>query len=579
MLSLFLFPCTTASFDLRAFLCSSQRAEWIFAIFYWEVLTDFPFLAGSASDSQAHRLHSDSENDQSYYSDVPSASIRGLTAIDKLFSKLGTSHSNKACTSNSDAVKSTISPTVSSTGISLLDDIFASATRPAPVVAVTGNSQSPNNIGVQPSTIFSPQPSTGSSGPQILNAQVLNNILTGSTPSRTSSVVSHPSSREGDNEDDGKSDSPPTVLDEDSDCQTQRPRTGPNVARVTGTDLLNTSGTRPGQKINGDVTPRPPWNGLHRTSSVNETSCLTVRRTSNTSPAPPPCPVSDAKPKPGSHRPLVPFESDSELWPYKQKPDEDSSAIDDDCDIVELNFEETSVLSDPEAFTRVLKQKKSAIALREATGRGNGHPPVSVEKGKGKNRKKTKKERDANEKEEIENGWDLPPSSSAPQGVGMELVFGKSRALISPSLAFFTESSSSTVPAAEIKTPTMTATLTLTGHDVNSSTGSKAKHKIPNGYSKLNGHAAPSTPDPEAVKDSIVHAIEAQAQPVSPVDKNEFMREVVNLIHVIPFFLVYDVNFANESTRLTKPSSRNFIKNTWPVVCRPIPPHLPLFDS
>jgi hypothetical protein len=208
---------------------------------------------------------------------------------------------------------------------------------------------------------------------------------------------------------------------------------------------------------------------------------------------------------------------------------------------VELNFEETSVLSDPVAFTRVLKQKKSAIALREsdalnATGRGNGNLSVSVEKGKGKNRRKTKKERDANEKEEIENGWDLPPSSSVPQGVGMELVFGKSRASISPSPAVFTESSFSTVPAAEIKTPTMTATLTLAGHDADSSTGSRAKHKIPNGYPKLNGHGAASTLDPKVVKDSIVHAIEAQARPVSPLQKNEFMREVVNLIHVILFF-------------------------------------------
>lgn len=532
-MTLFPFSQTNVSFDLR--ICAYLRSRMAYLIFdiifISGAATDFLFLAGSTSDSQAHGLQSDNENDQSYYSDAPSSSIRGLTAIDKLFSKLGTSNSfsasprGQASASKSDVVKNMTSHPVSLTGKSLLDDIFASATLPA-----ASASEPPNSIGIQPSKILSPQPSIGTSGPQILNAQVLSNILTGSTPSRASSVVSHPSSREGDNEDDSHSDSPSTVLDDDSDFQKQPPHSSLKVARVAGTGLLNTFGPRP---INGDVTPRPPWNGLHRTSSVNEASSLMGTTSSST----PPCPMADARQNPDLHRPLVPFESDSELWPYSQK-FEENSATDDDGDIVELNFEETSVLSDPEAFTRVLKQRKSAIALREAgavnaASRGNGNPCVSVEKGKGKNRRKTKKERDAKEREEIEKGWDLPPSTPAPMGVSMGQVLGNNRALTLPSPTVVTEKSLSAV---ENNTPTMTTSLTLAGHDTSSSIASKAKHKVPNGHSKVNGSA--SIFDHEAVKDSIIHAFEVQTRPVSPMNKKEFMREVVTLIHVIASFIV-----------------------------------------
>jgi hypothetical protein len=108
----------------------------------------------------------------------------------------------------------------------------------------------------------------------------------------------------------------------------------------------------------------------------------------------------------------VPFASDSELWPYTQGPVQENSHSDpdedgDDGDIVELNFEETSVLSDPEAFKKALQRKKSGLKAAEVPV--NGHRNVngvSGEKEKGRRNRKNKKER-----REIEERWDIPPPS------------------------------------------------------------------------------------------------------------------------------------------------------------------------
>jgi len=114
----------------------------------------------------------------------------------------------------------------------------------------------------------------------------------------------------------------------------------------------------------------------------------------------------------------VPFASDSELWPYTRGPVQENSHSDlddddDDGDIVELSFEETSVLSDPEAFKKALQRKKSG--LKEVETSVNGHRYVNgtsspfSEKEKGKENKKSRKERDAIARREIEESWDIPP--------------------------------------------------------------------------------------------------------------------------------------------------------------------------
>ncbi|KAI6122028.1 hypothetical protein F5141DRAFT_1094344 [Pisolithus sp. B1] len=78
---------------------------------------------------------------------------------------------------------------------------------------------------------------------------------------------------------------------------------------------------------------------------------------------------------------LVPFETDSDLWPYPRPP-----LVETDSDVIELDFADTSASSDPNAFEKRCKGKKQ---------------------------KKGKKDK-PKEREEIEKSWDVP----APMRVG-----------------------------------------------------------------------------------------------------------------------------------------------------------------
>ncbi|KAG1762848.1 hypothetical protein EDD22DRAFT_1050486 [Suillus occidentalis] len=98
-------------------------------------------------------------------------------------------------------------------------------------------------------------------------------------------------------------------------------------------------------------------------------------------------------PKPRS---LIPFEADSDLWPYPRAP-----FVEADSDIIELDFADTSALSDPDAFAKEQRSKNRR----------------SQKKG----RKEREKDRER-EREEIEKSWDVPPPVKAvplpqPQGV------------------------------------------------------------------------------------------------------------------------------------------------------------------
>jgi hypothetical protein len=487
------------------------------------------FSAGSTSDSQAQRIQSDSENERSYYSDAPNSMNRGaLSDIDKLFLKLGSPPPPSSQEGNSIAQSDSLKPStaVTLTGNALLNQIFASASgpAPAPTANATAGTSSTNR---RSTTVFSPQPSIGTPGPQILNSQVLTSMLTGSAPSRASSVVSHPSSREGDNE--GGSDSPSTVLDEDSDYQNYR-STRKRAPR-TNADLRNGNAARLVQKVNGDVTPRLPLNGLQRTSSVAETSSTTstTRPTNHVNP-PAPFSVRDASFN-AMNGDLTPFESDSDLWPSSQP---STTTTDDDyaSDIVEINFEDTSLLSDPD-FTKVVKQKKSAVMLRQADAPNaavrplNGSANSSVsEKVKGKNRRKSKKE-----KEDVQKGRDLPPiSPTAIRGTGIERIVENGHPSPSRSLSSVS-SQPKPVPAAglEMKTPTLSGPMLLPRNGSGSS--SKSRGKMVNGHKAeaLNGNGVT---DPEAVRLSMAQVLLGHGQPISSGSKTEFVQQVLSLLQV-----------------------------------------------
>lgn len=217
-------------------------------------------------------------------------------------------------------------------------------------------------------------------------------------------------------------------------------------------------------KVNGDVTPRAFLNGrchlanradmggvpppvIEATSSV-----ATIRGLESSGPHAVHASThrgANANVKPRANRELVPFEADSELWPYpstqavaggqqqaahqeggQSRFGEQHDSGDEDADIVELDFEDTSVLSDLDAFKRAAREQRGLASRRDArksselreeqrdsssyravaasslgsrSGLGESSPR---EKGKGK--KKTRKERDARERDAIEKSWDVP---------------------------------------------------------------------------------------------------------------------------------------------------------------------------
>ena len=510
--------------------------------------------SGDASDSQPNQ--SDSENDNR--SDAPSSGGE-LSEVEKLFAGItpspGPSSSSRPTPQRSNAAidslfanvgtpspPTNIPPSPSpapSSGPQLLNAMFAFARSAAPQ---------------QPPAIHSPQPST--SPPQVLTQDVLSNLL-GLPPSRTASAasgystsaVSHPSSREGDNEDDSSSDSPSTIFHPDDPGFGPQVRNG-NLARMTGTELLKDLGLnvphRLGgpSKINGDVTPRGPLNGLHSKfqlpPAIETTSSIATVR-GNSAPS---APASNASVKPRANRELQRFESDSELWPYTRGPIEDNSPTDvcgDDNEIVELNFEETSVLSDPVAFDQALRNRKSAVNLRVHNGVGSSPLPNGNCSPSGAGKKggrKSKRERDAKAREEIERSWDIPPpspaSTSGTCSRDSDILFGPPA---SPSPCPSPELALHGPPAPEMKTPTMTARATLSNFNGNgisphNNSNSKGKGKMAvNGHStKLNGHV--NGVDANIVNESLITTIETQPHPVPSMTRNDFVKEVLTLIHV-----------------------------------------------
>jgi hypothetical protein len=103
------------------------------------------------------------------------------------------------------------------------------------------------------------------------------------------------------------------------------------------------------------------------------------------------------------HRKLVPFQPVSDLWPYPQpSADDRHGVVEEDGEIVELDFEDTSVLSDPAAFQKALQRGSNGggQALVNAVTPTNGRP-------RGKARRKM-------EREAIERSWDVPRLPSQP---------------------------------------------------------------------------------------------------------------------------------------------------------------------
>ena len=540
------------------------------------------------------------------------AAVNGIgSEIDKLFSKLIPAATPTATPSNSFTSASTpasnlVRPpsTTTSIGPALLHTIFASATPPqGPISAPTP--PFPHHVSSEPfppppsappstrlayatahlrsdisssepelseppsptphaavSLIHSPQP-TNSQLPQILTQDVISALL-GMPPSRTSSVASSHRRYEGDVE---SSDDPHEV---DSPID-ERPLTHAN---------------RPRKHELGDVTPRPPLRGFASSEKVlpsqapplpsyhsapSTLPCAASSAPSVPAPSEPsptiavvdtpatavPAPRIGASPAP---RALVPFHEESSLWPYPRAP------LDDRDDIVELDFADTSALSDVDAFER-----------RRQNGR---------------NAKHSKKDRAA-EREAIERSWDTPgrgnpvatsnvvaaagspaphpvwsrPSSSQALLAHNAVVSNGSTAaaLFSPQSGAIKANRTNTA-SVPVKNPDAsstgaggqaTAPAPSTGN--NRSTKAKTKHAVNGSNAKVsvpdttqsqaqtNGVTALAKPAASAAIAEAVHAHKRSHSNVNgsvslsiTTDRNEFVREVLTLIHVrflLPFSL------------------------------------------
>ncbi|KAG6877982.1 hypothetical protein C0993_001187 [Termitomyces sp. T159_Od127] len=533
----------------------------------------------------------------------------GLSELDRLFAKMqptpllsaaipaqprtsdASVPSILTATSDNQSVTIPSPPSSSSTGLSLLNSIFASASVPAtigPSSSITSVSTSTSSSSTSTLTIHNPIPTT-TPAPQVLDQSTLKTLL-GFPPSRSASAAStaystdarssHSSSREGDNEDGDTSDSfghgqgspsdgystSSTVLDPDADEEVQA--AGASAGRPVVAEPVNGRGYAngrsghghghgQGRRINGDVTPRPPMNGFmtppvvrqHCPAALGPASVVGRRQHHRSQQGDhPSVPASHDRVPPGTERPLVPFESDSDLWPYanaratttttmnndnnnrtattnknnastyhNEQRSPNGGGGDDDDEIIELDFEDTSALSDPGAF-------------RPHRSNANGVRAAQEKKGRAKKRQ-SRKERaaeQAREREDIERSWDVPAAVPTLRAGGRVYEYCAHPESPSPSPCVSPD-------------PLHPLQQKLQG--------------MPNGNGR-NGVAAASSSSkqganvypplergqvvvPEAVRDSVVAATEmaGKVKKTQVLERNDFVREVLTLIHTDKAFV------------------------------------------
>jgi hypothetical protein len=161
----------------------------------------------------------------------------------------------------------------------------------------------------------------------------------------------------------------------------------------------------------------------------------------------------------------VPFTADSELWPYPRAPVDDRSHSTDNEDVLELDFADTSALSNPSAFQEKEKANAKGKEKKEPKKKGKKERGEEIEK----------------DREEIERSWDVP--ATAPPTPSHVIVNGKGKTFIK-----------------------------------------RSSSPVTNGLEAF--------VDPDAVKASMVSTLSSQNVNMAGLPRNEFVREVLTLIHV-----------------------------------------------
>ena len=407
-------------------------------------------------------------------------------------------------------------PNTTSRSLALLDSIFASATPHHPNGS---NSTGPAQTSAPALQIISPQP-TPSAVPQVLNQNVISTLL-GLAPSPGGSVSSSSTNittyrYEGDNESNSEGGSeeieyPTSNINSILAEATQNAITSSSKGKQSSIPSFsfpgNSDDVQTTPRIQGDVTPRPALKGMPASSPSQQPRDRDFKAGATKQPQNGVTPVDvsqvpstkseKTKPTPGGSRKLVPFEPDSDLWPYPRQPLDDR-ALDDD-DVVELDFSNTSALSD---INSLFKSKANANATN----------------GAGANGKKKKKEKNKEEKEQIEKSWDDPVKMG--YAVGPNIPNEPPAKPVQPQPAAV-----SNAKGKNKSSPPSQTNGNANGQSTASS--SKDKDKTRDGL------------DRDVVTDSLISTVAKSSLPkqkdVKQMDRNTFVREVLTLFHVSNF--------------------------------------------
>ncbi|KAH6909655.1 hypothetical protein BKA70DRAFT_1221873 [Coprinopsis sp. MPI-PUGE-AT-0042] len=393
-----------------------------------------------------------------------------------------------------------------------------------------------------------PQPRNG---PQILDQTVLNTLMGGVPRSASAaSMRSHATSRDGDNEGGSDDDGSPTSAagypprDVQVGYHASARPVGQGFLSVPG---LGVGGGAGGGGIRGDATPRAfqttDLKGVPAPSVIESVSSIATVRPSSHQQAQiqqqhnghqQHGQQQQQHQAPRVNRPLVPFADDSELWPYPNESTGDSSSP----EIVELSFEETNLLSDPEAlFSKHHQQQQTRRNGVNGIGLGINGAGVngSGRKHKRSRRKEsgTRRERDAAEREEIERSWDVPDYVAAQGGGGSSMAQAGYAAnytgqatrqgdVVSPPTS---PSPPPSVPQTHKKTAVKKGPISDAAAGVVNGTG-KGKVVL-NG---VNGKHTTTAIDKNATKNAIVGAMNASDIYSGKMGKDEFVRGVLELV-------------------------------------------------
>ncbi|KAJ8516104.1 hypothetical protein ONZ45_g6555 [Pleurotus djamor] len=483
-------------------------------------------------------------------SSTSSASTTGLALLDSIFaSATPTSQQSTISTSTSTTASAPLSQS-SSVSSSLTATLGSQSYRSG-----SRATQNPPNPEPEPIIIYSPTPTT-SALPQILNQDVISTLLglpssrassaaptTTSSSTRTSdSSSTRRSGREGGDEDDG---------DYSSD--------GGHSESSTVLDRLLV-GSR--EVVNGDVTPRVPTNGYgyDRPSSSSRLQNFVYPNKKSAPPTAPTAAVPPAAPHPshnGQHEAIVnghhtqASRSGGELW---ENTSNDRFVVDggDDDEILELDFADTRALSDMNVYKKTLARHDNSSKAAPTNGRlsssTTGNKPPALHSRDGSSSDANVRSSATNNKDKKDrrkkNGKDRSPEVDKTVVGADRNVYNVPEAVPNslqrqPHLravaAMSTPSPIAALPPTSLSDPAILLSSLKAPPQAPSKTVAVAAPV--NGYTKNDILPAAPRSTSDIARESILATAASKIGKQTKLERNDFVREVLTLIHTDKSFV------------------------------------------